>query len=99
MADKKQKGQLLSDFLKRAQEKQSESRVQSPFTAKGAAPLSKPPKPHEYNHRLRRTPKNPMNIVLEQPRAKNGSLFRVKNVFFFAGEKHIKLKSTNKIQH
>ena len=32
MADKKQKGQLLSDFLKRAQEKQSESRVQSrPF--------------------------------------------------------------------
>ena len=25
--------------------------------------------------------RNPMNIVLEQPRAKNGSLFRVKNVF------------------
>ena len=23
--------------------------------------------------------RNPMNIVLEQPRAKNGSLFRVKN--------------------
>ena len=26
--------------------------------------------------------RNPMNIVLEQPRAKNGSLFRGKNVFF-----------------
>ena len=42
--------------------------------------------------------RNPMNIDLEQPRAKNGSLFRVKNVVF-AREKHIKLKSTNKIQH
>ena len=41
---------------------------------------------------------NPINIVLEQPRAKNGSLLRVKNVFF-AREKHIKLKSTNEIQH
>ena len=39
-----------------------------------------------------------VNIVLEQPRAKNGSLFRVKNVFF-AREKHITLKSTNEIQH
>ena len=26
--------------------------------------------------------RNPRNIVLEQPRAKNGSLFRVKNVCF-----------------
>ena len=42
--------------------------------------------------------RSPMNIVLEQPRAKNGSLFMVKNVFF-AREKHIKLKSTNEIQH
>ena len=41
--------------------------------------------------------RNPINIVLEQTRAKNGSLFRVKNVFF-AREKHIKLKSTNEIQ-
>ena len=37
----------------------------------------------------------PHDIVLEQLRAKNGSLFRVKKVFF-AREKHIKLKSTNK---
>ena len=43
-----------------------------------------------YNHRLRPF-QNPMNIVLEQLRAKNGSLF--------AREKHIKLKSTNEIQH
>ena len=35
--------------------------------------------------------RNPKNIVLEQPRAKNGSLFRVKTVFF-AREIHIKFK-------
>ena len=59
--------------------------VQSPFTAKGLCPF-----------------RNPMNIVLEQLRAKNGSpftCFRVKKVVFFAREKHVKLKSTNEIQH
>ena len=35
--------------------------------------------------------RNPKNIELEQPRVKNGSLFRVK-IVVFAREKHIKLK-------
>ena len=35
--------------------------------------------------------RNPKNILLAQPRAENGSLFRVK-IVFFATEKHIKLK-------
>ena len=34
---------------------------------------------------------NPKNIVLEQPRSKNGSLFRLK-IVFFAREKYIKYK-------
>ena len=39
-----------------------------------------------------------LDIVLEQRREKNGSLFRVKNIFF-AKEKHKKLKSSNKMKH
>ena len=35
--------------------------------------------------------RNPKNIVLEQQLPKNGSLFRVK-IVFFAREKHIKFK-------
>ena len=68
------------------------NRVPSPFTAKGLRPFRNPngegdaslSKPHDSSFRA--------------AARENGSVFRVKNVCF-ATERHIKLESTNKIQH
>ena len=81
---KNKTGQLLSKFLKRAQEKQSESSSQLctiTVYGEGAMPLSKP---QEYSFRAAAREK--------------WVTFQGEN-FFFASEKHIKLKSTIEIQH
>ena len=68
------------------------NRVPSPFTAKGLRPFRNP------NGEGAAPLSTPHECSFRAPRAENGALFRVKNVCF-ARERHIKLESTNKLQH